>query len=88
VRLIQKIYEIDPLVCPKCKGAMRVINNIEDPSLLRAILDHLGISLVRSGPPPKVQQYLINLINSTNPESFLIIYQTPVGGRSTILGIY
>ena len=24
-RLIQKIYEVDPLVCPKCQGAMRVI---------------------------------------------------------------
>jgi hypothetical protein len=24
-RLIQKIYETDPLVCPKCKGAMRRI---------------------------------------------------------------
>jgi hypothetical protein len=21
-RLIQKIYEVDPLVCPKCKGAL------------------------------------------------------------------
>jgi len=30
-RLIQKIYEADPLVCPKCQGAMRVIGRIEDP---------------------------------------------------------
>jgi ribosomal protein S27E len=53
-RLIQKIYEADPLVCPKCKGAMRIISSIEDPSVIRAILDHLGIRLVRSRPPPKI----------------------------------
>jgi hypothetical protein len=40
-RLIRKIYEVDPLVCPKCKGAMRVI------------LKHLGLWLVRARPPPK-----------------------------------
>jgi len=53
-RLIQKIYEVDPLVCPKCKGAMRVISSIEDPSVIRAILNYLGIWLVRSRPPPKI----------------------------------
>jgi hypothetical protein len=34
-RLIQKIYEVDPLVCPKCSGAMRVIAFIEDPDVTR-----------------------------------------------------
>ena len=24
-RLIQKIYEVDPLVCPKCQGQMKII---------------------------------------------------------------
>jgi ribosomal protein S27E len=53
-RLIQKIYEVDPLVCPKCQGAMRIISSIEDPSVIRDILKHLGIWLVRSRPPPKI----------------------------------
>ena len=53
-RLIQKIDEVDPLVCPKCQGAMRVISSIEDPLVIRAILEHLGIWLVRSRPPPKI----------------------------------
>jgi len=53
-RLIQKIYEVDPLICPKCKGAMRIISSIEDPSVIRAILAHLGLWLVRSRPPPKI----------------------------------
>ena len=40
--------------CPKCKGAMRVIGSIEDPSVIRAILKHLGLWLVRARPPPKI----------------------------------
>ena len=53
-RLIQRIYEVNPLICPKCRGNMRIISSIEDPSVIRAILDHLGIRLVRSRPPPKI----------------------------------
>ena len=54
-RLIQKIYEADPLICPKCQGKMRLIGSIEDPSVIRAILEHLGLWLVRSSrPPPKI----------------------------------
>ena len=52
-RLIQKIYEADPLVCPKCQGSMRIISFIEDPSVIRDILNHLGLWLVRARPPPK-----------------------------------
>lgn len=29
-RLIHKVYEVDPLKCPKCQGPMRVIALIED----------------------------------------------------------
>ena len=41
--MIQKIYEVDPLVCPKCQGAMRVIISIEDLSVIRTILAQLGL---------------------------------------------
>jgi hypothetical protein len=52
-RLIQRIYETDPLVCPKCQGTMRIISSIEDPSVIREILEHLGLWLARARPPPK-----------------------------------
>lgn len=29
-RLLQKVYEVDPLDCPKCHGVMKVIAIIED----------------------------------------------------------
>ena len=41
-RLIRKVYEADPLECPKCKGPMRVIALIEDAGVIRRILEHLG----------------------------------------------
>jgi hypothetical protein len=34
-RLIQKIYEVDPLTCPKCSGTMKVIGVIEDEEVTR-----------------------------------------------------
>jgi hypothetical protein len=54
-RLIRKVYEADPLECPQCKGPMRVIALIEDPGVIRRILDHLGLwaplATERSPPP-------------------------------------
>ncbi len=37
-RLIQKIYEVDPLTCPKCSGSMKVISVIEDEKVIKKIL--------------------------------------------------
>jgi len=36
--LIQKIYEVDPLTCPKCQGSMRVIAFIEHEDVIKKIL--------------------------------------------------
>ncbi len=33
-RLIQKIYQIDPLMCLKCRGQMRIISFIEDDRII------------------------------------------------------
>ena len=53
-RLIKKIYEVDPLVCPKCGGNMRIIAFIEDYKVVKKILDWLGIyEFKRDKPPPK-----------------------------------
>jgi hypothetical protein len=50
-RLIRKVYEADPLECPKCKGPMRVISLIEDPQVIRRILEHLGLCTLE--PPER-----------------------------------
>jgi hypothetical protein len=52
-RLIQKIYEVDPLTCPKCSGTMKVISVIENEDVIKKILKHLGLWEVKARPPPK-----------------------------------
>lgn len=52
-RLIQKIYEADPLTCPKCQGRMKIISFIEDEQVVKKILKHLGLWLVKQKPPPR-----------------------------------
>lgn len=52
-RLIQKIYQVDPLTCPKCAGPMRVIAFIEDEDVIRKILKHLDLWDDKRKPVPK-----------------------------------
>ena len=54
-RLIQKIYEVDPLTCPKCSGKMNIISVIEDPEIVKKILKHLGLWDQKARPPPKLR---------------------------------
>jgi hypothetical protein len=35
------VYEVDPLICPKCGGEMRVVAFITEPPVIKKILDHL-----------------------------------------------
>jgi len=41
-RVIHKVYEIDPLACPKCGAPMRVIALIDAAAVIRSILEHPG----------------------------------------------
>ena len=52
-RLIQKIYEVDSLMCPKCLKAMKIISFIEDEEIIEKILKHLGLWEKKARPPPK-----------------------------------
>ena len=51
-RLIQKVYEIDPLICPKCRKEMKIISIIEDKAVIKKILQHHGFWETRSHDPP------------------------------------
>ena len=48
-RLLAKVYEVEPFVCPKCGAEMKVIAIIEDPDELGRILRHL-VKMGRSPP--------------------------------------
>jgi hypothetical protein len=38
-RLLKKVYEVDPFLCPNCGGTMVVVGVIEDPAGLKAIIE-------------------------------------------------
>lgn len=40
--LLARIYEVLPLICPKCGGEMRIIAFINEPPVIHEILGHLG----------------------------------------------
>ena len=52
--MIQKIYEVDPLTCPKCRGSMKIITFIEREEIIEKILKHLGLWHVKTRPPPRI----------------------------------
>ena len=56
-RLIQKIYEVDPLTCPKCKGRMRILAFIEDEEVIKKILKHLGLWDIKARPPHRLLRF-------------------------------
>ena len=53
-RLSHKIYEVDPLECPRCKGPMRVIALIDDEAVIRKILTHLGLWAPQQTPKTQI----------------------------------
>ena len=50
--MIRKVYEVDPLLCPKCGGTMKVIAFITDYQAVDRIIDHLKLTFVAEKPPP------------------------------------
>jgi len=51
-RLIKKVYEADPLVCPPCSGPLKIISLIGDAPVIEKILRHLKLWDRPERPPP------------------------------------
>jgi hypothetical protein len=65
---IKRIYEVDPLECPKCKNTMRIIAFIQDGSEIKKIMQSLGLPQYRAPPTlPKSAFY---------PDSFYLADET------------
>ena len=83
-RLIQKIYEVDPLTCPKYSGKMKIISVIDDENIIKKILKHLGLWEIKARPPPKSghvaerTETLIDDLFSQLPASDNYLYVDPV----------
>ena len=55
--LIKKVWETDPICCPKCQAEMKVVALIDCPNLIRHILEHLNLwepvnKMIRPRAPP------------------------------------
>jgi hypothetical protein len=52
--LMRRVFDLDVLACPRCGGRLRIVATVYDPTIVRAILDYLGMA---SGPdPPRAAQ--------------------------------
>jgi hypothetical protein len=49
-RLLARVFNIDVETCSKCGGKMKIIAAIEDPRVIRKILEHMGLT---TKPPPR-----------------------------------
>jgi hypothetical protein len=48
---VKRIYEVDPLECPRCKGQMRIIAFVQEPNAIKAMMKSLGLPEYRAPPP-------------------------------------
>ena len=49
-RLLRRVFDLDMEACPNCGGSVKIIAAIEDPAVIKKILNHLGLS---PHPPPR-----------------------------------
>jgi hypothetical protein len=63
--LLQRVFDIDALTCPRCGSTLRLIAAIEDPAVARKILECLGLparapplepASADDGPDPPYQE--------------------------------
>ena len=61
-RLLARVFGIEVETCSKCGGRMKIIAAIEDPKVIRKILEHMGLDtkpppLKPARGPPKVKDH-------------------------------
>jgi hypothetical protein len=50
--MIRKVYEVDPMICSKCGGRMKVVAFITEVAVVDRIMEHLKLTFVAAKPPP------------------------------------
>jgi hypothetical protein len=56
--LIYRIYQVDPLTCPRCAAQMKIVAFITEPDTVRRILDHLEQKAPPRAPPQTPESFL------------------------------
>jgi len=69
--MIRKVYEVDPLLCPRCGGQMCVIAFIEEPKIIDKIIRHLRLTFeAERPPPPRIAQHELLMAAEEKGEYF------------------
>jgi hypothetical protein len=55
--LIRKVYEVDPMLCPKCGGTMKAVAFLTEYAVVDRIIEHLRLTFVADRPPPPQAAY-------------------------------
>jgi len=55
--MIRKAYEVDPMVCPRCGGLMKIIAFLTDYAVVDRIISHVKLTFVAERPPPPQVAY-------------------------------
>ncbi len=50
--MIRKVYEVGPLICPRCGGTMKVVAFLTEYGVVDRIIGHLELTFVAEKPPP------------------------------------
>jgi len=50
--MIRKVFEVDPLLCPKCGSTMKIISFLTNYAVVDKIIKHLKLTFVADKPPP------------------------------------
>jgi hypothetical protein len=69
--LIKRIYNADPLLCPKCGGTMKIISFMEahQQDAIRKLLTHCGLWREPFIPPPRAPPKPAKKSGSSTAES-------------------
>jgi hypothetical protein len=63
---------------PLRRGPFRIISFIENPSVIRAILSHLGLWLARARPPPKIHDPPVCVHGTGGPIDPVVMDDLPI----------
>ncbi|HIP82492.1 MAG TPA: transposase [Desulfocapsa sulfexigens] len=65
---IKKVWEVDPLKCKHCQGEMKIISFINEPNVIRKILEHLDLWNTPEQPrPPPGKRFTLPQHNPCPP---------------------
>jgi len=50
--MIRKVYEVDPMICARCGGRMKVVAFLAEYAVVDRIIRHLKLTFAAEKPPP------------------------------------